>query len=107
MGRRAGQKRSAGRMGAIAARRLARDRERLARLSEGGTPERPIAVESPAEVEVVAASMPCPLCDALLRLLEHKAETIGGRRLRVARSVCLACGAERAIYFALRPSPVH
>ena len=94
------------RSSAIAARRLARDRARLARIAEGGTPERPIVVESPAEVEVVAAA-PCPLCDAAVRVVAHDAVTAGGERLRVARTVCSSCRAERSVFFALRPVALH
>jgi hypothetical protein len=107
MGRRAQLKRSAGRAAAVAARKVARDRERLAHLAEGGTPERPIEVASPSLVEVVAASMPCPLCEASLRVLEHQATVIGGERLRVARTACSACRAERSFYFRLRAVELH
>jgi len=107
MGGRARSKCSSERAAAIAARKLVRDRERLARLAEGGSPERPIVVVSPAEVEVAAAATPCPLCGASLRVLDHEAIVVDGERLRVARTICLSCRAERSTFFALRPIAVH
>ncbi len=79
-----------------------RDLERLAQLAVGGAPARPLEIDTPPLVEVMAAAMSCPLCGGSLRLVEHAAETIDGVRLRVARVVCTACGVARAIYFRLR-----
>jgi hypothetical protein len=84
-----------------AQQKIARDLEKLAALAPGATPERAITIESPAEVEVRARSMPCPICRGELRVEEHTAETIGGARLRVAKVVCGFCRAKRAIYFRL------
>jgi len=81
--------------------KLARDLEKLALVAPGGSPERPIVVSSPSEVEVHAAGMPCPICRSALRVEEHAAETIAGVRLRVARVACTFCRARRAIYFRL------
>jgi len=81
--------------------RLVRDRERLARLQPGGAPERPLAVDSQPQVDVIAAATPCPLCDATLRLVEHAATTVAGVRLRIAHVACTRCGAARALYFRL------
>jgi hypothetical protein len=81
--------------------KLGRDLERLAQLAPGGSPERPIALDSASQVEVTARSTPCPRCQGALRVEEHTAETLGGARLRVARVVCAACGARRALYFRL------
>jgi hypothetical protein len=36
-----------------------------------------------------------------MELDEHAAETLGGRRLRVARCHCAECGAPREIFFHL------
>jgi len=82
--------------------KLVRDLERLARLAPGGSPERPVALESPAQVEVVAAARPCPLCGGSLRVDTHTASTSGGLRRRVAQVACTACGIRRALYFVLR-----
>ena len=86
-----------------AAVKLAKQRERLATLEEGGLPERPIVVESASQVEVHARSMPCARCGGSLALTEHVAQTIDGARLRIARMTCAACGARRSIYFRLVP----
>jgi len=90
-----------------AQRQHVRDLERLARLAPGGAPDRPIAVDTPPLVDVMAVARPCPLCGGSLRLLEHGAETITGVRLRVARVTCTACGIARAIYFKLAAVSLH
>ena len=45
------------------AERLARNRERLFLLELGGSPERPIDVDSAAVVEIRARGVPCPRCE--------------------------------------------
>ena len=82
-----------------------RDLDRLARLQPGGAPERPLVIESPALVEVVAGAVPCPLCGGTLRLDEHTAETVEGVRLRVAYLACTLCGTKRQRYFRLVAPP--
>jgi len=84
-----------------------RDLEQLARLQPGGTPERPLDIDSPTRVEVIAQGTPCPLCETTLRLEAHTAETLGGVRLRVAHVVCPACGTKRALYFRLATALPH
>jgi hypothetical protein len=84
-----------------AQQKIARDLEKLAALAPGGSPDRAIVIESPAEVEVRARATPCPVCRGELRVEEHTAETVGGARLRVARVACTFCRAKRAIYFQL------
>ncbi len=81
--------------------KLSRDLERLFQIGPGGSPERPLAIVSPSEVEVQARSIPCPICDGELKVEEHTAETVGTARLRVAKVVCTVCRAPRAIYFQL------
>ena len=78
---------------------LHHDIDRLARLAEGGGWDHPIEVVSAAQVDVRAQAMPCPHCDEAQRLLEHRAETFAGERLRVARLLCSTCGRERRVYF--------
>ena len=95
------------RASARAQAKLVRDRERLARLAPGGTPERPIVVDSPTQVEVIAGATACPQCEGTLRLTEHAAETVAGMRLRVARLVCTACRAPRVIWFRLAEAAIH
>ncbi len=87
--------------------KLARDLDRLAHLEPGGSPERPIEIVSPAQVEVMALARPCPLCGGSQRLEEHAAVTLGEARRRIARMVCAVCGTRRAIYFSLIEPPVH
>jgi hypothetical protein len=86
---------------ARAAEKVARDRERLARLEAGGAPERPIDVESPSQVEPHALGMPCLRCDGPNRLEDHAAVTVRDERLRVARMTCARCRARREVWFRL------
>lgn len=81
--------------------KYARDVERLYRLGPGGAPERPIALAAASQVESHATGVPCPLCQGLLRIDDHSAETIEGSRLRVAHLRCTSCGVRRALYFRL------
>jgi hypothetical protein len=96
--------RAARRARAHALLKLTRERERLATLEDGGSPSRPVEVESASQVEPHARSIPCARCDHALRIDEHAAETIDGARLRIARMSCSNCGAHRAIYFRIVPS---
>lgn len=84
-----------------AAEKLGRDLDRLALLSPGGGPDRPIRLDSASQVEVTARGTPCHRCQGALRVEEHAAETVGGARLRVARVRCAVCGARRDIWFQL------
>jgi hypothetical protein len=90
-----------------AGRELAREIERLARAEEGGSPQRPIVIDTPALVELRAVARPCPLCGGPLRLEAHAAEVIDGVRLRIAHVVCTSCGRPRAIHFRLDTPPLH
>ncbi|MEO7331550.1 MAG: hypothetical protein ABI193_23450 [Minicystis sp.] len=87
--------------------KLARDVEKLWSLGPGGSPARPLAITSPTEVEVIARSTRCPLCEGELRLDEHAAEIIGKARLRVAHVTCRVCRVPRAIYFELGASRLN
>jgi hypothetical protein len=87
--------------------KLAREQEELARLQPGGAPGRPLAVESPAQVEVRAGATPCPLCSGPLHVVEHVARTVDGVHLRVARTRCTGCGVARELYFRLAPPALH
>lgn len=84
---------------ARSAQKLARDRERLARVEPGGCAERPIQVESASQIEPHATAMACLRCDGPNRLVEHTAETVEGERLRVVRLACSHCGARREVWF--------
>lgn len=84
-----------------AQRQHVRDLDRLARLAPGGAPDRPIEVDTPAVVDVMAEARRCPLCDGSFQLSQHTADTIDGERLRVAHVKCTSCGIAREIYFRL------
>ncbi len=99
--------RAARRLRGRAHAKLVQDLERLARLKPGGTPERPLEIDSPTRVDVIAQRTPCPLCDTTLRLDAHTAETVRGIRLRVAHVTCTACGTKRALYFRLAGAQPH
>jgi hypothetical protein len=81
--------------------KLSQDRERLARMEAGGAPERPIEVASASQVEVHARSLGCARCGGEPRVEEHEARVVDGRRLRVVKLVCPACGARRDVWFTL------
>jgi hypothetical protein len=83
------------------AERFGRDLARVAAFERGGAPDRPIAIQSPSEVEVHARGVVCLRCASPTELFDHAAETHGGARLRVAHLRCRGCAAERAIYFSL------
>ena len=81
-----------------AARRLVRDRERLAELSAGGASSHPIHVDSASVVEVRIEALPCPQCAGPYRLVEHRSAATG---LRAVDVVCRTCGAPRTLWFRL------
>ena len=83
-----------------AARKLVRDREKLAALLPGGAREHPIAVPSTSVIEVRVEAMACPQCDGRYRLREHEAPGPGLRRVDVT---CRACSAPRSLWFRLAP----
>ncbi|MCK6531631.1 MAG: hypothetical protein L6Q84_01565 [Polyangiaceae bacterium] len=84
-----------------ASQKLGDAREKLARLEAGGAPERPLDVDSASVVEPRVRAEPCLRCGAGVRVDDHRAETIGGRRLRVVVAKCSQCGAPRTWYFRL------
>jgi hypothetical protein len=82
-----------------AAQKLARDRERLARLDAGGAPERPIELASASQVEVHARSLGCARCGGEARVTAHEAHVVRAQSLRLVRLACPACGARREVWF--------
>lgn len=76
------------------ATKLGDAREKLARLSPGGTPERAIEVSSAAIVESEAVALACARCGGETRSEEH--EAIEG--LRRVRTQCKRCGARREVW---------
>jgi len=88
------------RIAARAADKLARRRESLAALEPGGAPDRPIDVTTASVIEVHARALACLRCgESGVRIEEHEAREIEGRRLRVVRVACPQCGARRVVYF--------
>jgi ribosomal protein L37E len=82
------------------AERIARSRIKLAAMEPGGAPDRPIEVTSASIIEPHASSMPCAACGAPnVRVDEHVALTLEGRRLRVTNVVCQRCGSRREVFF--------
>lgn len=69
-------------------------REKLARLSPGGAPERPLDVESASAVEPRALALGCARCEGETRLDAH--EAVAG--LRRVRARCKRCGAMREVW---------
>lgn len=99
-----GSRRAASRSAEKDAAKLRRDAERLFTLEPGGSPERPIVIGSPAQVEITAAERRCPLHDAPMRVVDHVAATVAGSRLRVAHVRCPQCDepyAVRRVFFQL------
>jgi hypothetical protein len=76
-----------------------RDRERLATLEPGGSPDRPIEIVSASLVEPKARDLPCVICGGAVHLDDHTARTIDGLALRLAHVRCPSCSYARAIYF--------
>lgn len=87
--------------------RLADERERLAASEPGGAPERPLDVDSPPQVDVIAERTRCPRCSESMRLDRHDAAVVDGARLRVAHVVCTVCGHARRLYFRLAAAQLH
>jgi len=88
------ERRAEERTHAKATRQLIRDREKLAVLSEGGTPDRPIEVPSASVIELRVESLPCPQCAGALKITSHKA----AEGVRVLEVRCQQCGVGRKVY---------
>jgi hypothetical protein len=78
------------------ARRLVRDREKLASLSVGGSQQRPIQVTSAAVVEVRVRHLTCPQCEGEYKIKEHRSPASGIRSVDVT---CQVCGVSRTLWF--------
>lgn len=83
------------------AEEFARSRERLFALTPGGSPDKPIDVESAAVVEIRARGVACPRCEGEHAVDEHAAVSAHGERLREARLRCRKCGSRRSLWFRL------
>lgn len=82
-------------------------KDRLAELSAGGAPERPISVETAALIEPMARSSRCPRCDGAVRVEDHVARSDAGRTLRVVQVCCVSCGSTREMFFVIQPRVLH
>lgn len=91
--------RSARRAAERAADKLARVKQKLARMEPGGAPDRAIQVDSASVVEGRAENEACLRCGERVRSVDHRAETIDERRLRVVTVRCPRCATERVYYF--------
>jgi hypothetical protein len=80
-------------------RKLVRDRETLASLAPGGSPERPIDVPTPSVIEVRARATPCPQCEGELGLDDHAVTMHAGEPLRALAMTCRRCHARRTLWF--------
>jgi hypothetical protein len=69
-------------------------REKLAAISEGGSPDRPLEVESASIVEGRALALGCARCEGEVRLDDHAA--VHG--LRRVRTRCKACRSAREVW---------
>jgi hypothetical protein len=72
--------------------KLAQTARKLVALEPGGSPERPIEIESASVVETDAGSQPCSVCGGSALVLDHRVLEHQGRRLRVASLRCKQCG---------------
>lgn len=77
---------------------LADAREKLARISDGGAPERPLTVASASIVEPRALALGCARCEGELRVESHDALSTPQGALRRVRARCRGCGAIREIW---------
>jgi hypothetical protein len=88
--------RSERRMEERGARKLVRDREKLAALEVGGSRERPMDVTSSSVIPVRTRAQPCHQCGGSLQLDEERAES---SELRAVDTSCQRCGAKRTWWF--------
>lgn len=73
-------------------------REKLARLTEGGAPERPIEVPSASVIEGHALGLGCARCEGELRVVDHDAVRTETGVLRRVRAQCKRCRAVREVW---------
>lgn len=79
--------------------KLSGARRKLLALEPGGSPGRPIEVDSAAVVEPRAESFRCPDCEGALRCEDHAASREAARLVRTVALVCRDCGAPLKLYF--------
>lgn len=96
--------RTARRLSDRAMRKLVRDREKLAELEAGGSPERPIVVPTSAVIEGRARSTACVQCEGQLDVVELSATTWEGEPRRIAHVRCRQCHVARDLWYRITPS---
>jgi hypothetical protein len=85
---------------ARAVHKLIHGRERLAAMTQGGSPQRPINVKSAAVIEPRARAIACPQCAGECVTEDHRAEA----GLRAVRVRCRQCQVARTLWFTLSSS---
>ena len=85
--------------------KLASARARLETIDPGASPDRPIELVSPSQVDVVARSLRCPRCDVGLYIVHERGHVLGGRVCRAVELECRQCGRRRTAHFAFGPVP--
>jgi uncharacterized protein with PIN domain len=83
------------------AEKLADARQKLALLEQGGSPERPIRVDSASQIELRVESMRCARCDGELKVHEHVARVVAGQSLRMVDARCKRCGTRREVWLVI------
>lgn len=78
--------------------KLLAHKSKLAELAEGGSPQRPMGVESASVIEARAASLPCIACEQPCRVVAHEA-LVDENRVRRVELVCPRCATRRYVYF--------
>lgn len=73
-------------------------RAKLARLTEGGAPERPIEVPSASVIEAHAVGLGCARCEGEVRVVDHDAVKTEHGVLRRVRAQCKQCRAVREVW---------
>ncbi|MEJ7597959.1 MAG: hypothetical protein WKG01_08640 [Kofleriaceae bacterium] len=84
--------------------RVKSERERLASLLPGGSPDRALSVTSAAVIEVRTAAIPCLHCRGDYRVEEHTRPRSNIRRIDVT---CRQCSAPRTLWFRIVPDDNH
>jgi hypothetical protein len=73
-------------------------RAKLARLTEGGAPERPIEVPSASVIEAHAVGLGCARCEGEVRVVDHDAVKTEHGVLRRVQAQCKHCRAVREVW---------
>ena len=82
-----------------AARKLVRERDKLAAALPGGAPEHPLAVASAAVIETMARANTCVQCGSTLDLRGDRAQSTARGVLRALDLVCRVCHAPRTLWY--------